>query len=134
VSLRQAIARPQEPVLFHRSLSENIAYGRPQVLRRNPKAASLAHADIFIDRLPKPIAQRSASAASSFRAASGKGGDCPRDPCRDPYSCLDEATSSLDSVSEALIRDAIAHLSPGARRSLLRTGSRRCKASIASRV
>jgi ATP-binding cassette subfamily B protein len=116
VSLRQAIGLvPQEPVLFHRSLSENIAYGRPQVPPGAiQKAASLAHADIFIDRLPKTY-----RTAVGERGVKLSGGERQRVAiarailAATPILVLDEATSSLDSVSEALIRDAIAHLSAG---------------------
>ncbi len=115
-SLRQAIGLvPQEPALFHRSLFENIAYGRPQAppsaIR---KAASLAHADIFIERLPKTY-----RTAVGERGVKLSGGERQRVAiarailAATPILVLDEATSSLDSVSEALIRDAIAHLSAG---------------------
>jgi len=79
VSLRQAIGLvPQEPVLFHRSLSENIAYGRPQVPPvAIQKAASLAHADIFIDRLPKTYRTAVGERGVKLSAASGKGWRLP---------------------------------------------------------
>jgi len=44
---------PQEPLLFHRSLAESIAYARPDASRAEiEEAARLAHADVFISRLP----------------------------------------------------------------------------------
>jgi ATP-binding cassette subfamily B protein len=78
------------------------------------KAASLAHADIFIDRLPKTY-----RTAVGERGVKLSGGERQRVAiarailAATPILVLDEATSSLDSVSEALIRDAIAHLSAG---------------------
>src|SRR5205807_28215 len=57
-SLRRQVAIvQQEPLLFHRSLAENIAYGRPQASAAQIKAAArLAHADGFIERLPQGYA------------------------------------------------------------------------------
>ena len=115
-SLRQAIGLvPQEPILFHRSLSENIAYGHPQASPRAiRKAAALAHADLFIARLPKTY-----RTAVGERGVKLSGGERQRVAIArailtaTPILVLDEATSSLDSVSEALIRDAIEHLSAG---------------------
>lgn len=54
-SLRRAIAVvQQEPILFHRSLAENIAYARPEArVRRDPPGGRLANASGFIDRLPR---------------------------------------------------------------------------------
>ncbi|MCF7846133.1 MAG: ABC transporter ATP-binding protein/permease, partial [Candidatus Peribacteraceae bacterium] len=54
-SLRRAVGVvPQEPILFHRSLAENIAYGRPDAkIREIKRAAKLAHADEFIAKLPE---------------------------------------------------------------------------------
>jgi ATP-binding cassette subfamily B protein len=115
-SLRRAIGVvPQDALLFHRSLAENIAYGRPDApFSAIRKAAALAHSDIFIERLPKayrtPVGERGVklSGGERQRVAIARA-----ILAATPILVLDEATSSLDSVSEALIRDAIAHLSEG---------------------
>ena len=85
-SLRRAIGVvAQEPMLFHRPLGENIAFGRPEA---NPseikQAARRAHADVFIDRLSGATARWWASAASSSPAAnvSGSPSPAPSSPIR----------------------------------------------------
>jgi ATP-binding cassette subfamily B protein len=119
-SLRAQIAVvQQEPILFHRSLFENIAYARWETgagigLDEVRAAAELANADEFIMRLPKGYAttvgergvklsggerQRVALARAFFADA--------------PILILDEATSSLDSESEALVQDAMERLMEG---------------------
>lgn len=115
-SLRRAIGVvPQEPLLFHRSLAENITYGRPSApLAAIRKAAALAHADLFIEGFPLNY-----RTTVGERGVKLSGGERQRVAiarailAATPILILDEATSSLDSVSEALIRDAIEHLSEG---------------------
>ena len=115
-SLRAAIGLvAQEPVLFHRSLSENIAYGRPQAgLDEVAEAALLAHAAPFIERLPRRY-----ETLVGERGIKLSGGERQRVAiarailAATPILVLDEATSSLDSVSERLIRDAIERLTAG---------------------
>jgi ATP-binding cassette subfamily B protein len=115
-SLRRQIAIvQQEPLLFHRSLAENIAYGRPEAsLSEIETAARLAHADAFIERLP----QRYATLVGE-RGVKLSGGERQRVALARafladaPILILDEATSSLDSESEALIQDAMRGLMRG---------------------
>ena len=100
-SLRRAIALvPQEPVLFHRSLAENIAYARPQASDAEiVRAARLAHAHGFIADLPDGyetlVGERGVklSGGERQRVAIARAILADR-----PVLVLDEATSSLDSV------------------------------------
>jgi len=115
-SLRQHVAIvQQEPLLFHRSLAENIAYGRPGATRAEiEEAARLAHADVFIGRLPEGY-----STLVGERGIKLSGGERQRVAIARafladaPILIFDEATSSLDSESEALIQDAMERLMHG---------------------
>jgi ATP-binding cassette, subfamily B, bacterial len=115
-SLRSQIAIvQQEPVLFHRSLAENIAYGRPGAGRREiERAARLAHAEEFIARLP-----RGYETLVGERGVKLSGGERQRIAIArafladSPILILDEATSSLDSESEALIQEGMQRLMVG---------------------
>ena len=106
---------PQDPILFHRSLSENIAYGRPGVtLDDIREAARLAHAAEFIEGLSKGY-----DTLVGERGIKLSGGERQRVAiarailANTPILVLDEATSSLDSLSERFIRQAIERLSAG---------------------
>ena len=115
-SLRAQIAIvPQEPILFHRSLAENIAYGRPSATTAQiEQAARLANAHGFIADLPKGY-----STLVGERGIKLSGGERQRVALARafladaPILILDEATSSLDSESEALIQEATARLMQG---------------------
>ncbi len=115
-SLRSQIALvPQEPVLFHRSLAENIGYARPEAsLAEIEQAARLANASGFIDRLPAGYAT-----LVGERGVKLSGGERQRIAIARAFLAdarvliLDEATSSLDSESEALVQEAMQRLMVG---------------------
>ncbi|MBV8653055.1 MAG: ABC transporter ATP-binding protein, partial [Alphaproteobacteria bacterium] len=115
-SLRRQIAIvPQEPVLFHRSLAENIAYGRPGATPAEiERAAALANAAGFIERLPKGYATLVGERGVKLSGGERQRVALARAFLADaPVLILDEATSSLDSESEALIQEAMARLMVG---------------------
>jgi ATP-binding cassette subfamily B protein len=106
---------PQEPVLFHRTLLENIRYGRRNASDEEViKAAKLAHCDEFIQNLPKKY-----ETLVGERGVKLSGGERQRVAIarailkNSPILILDEATSSLDSESESLIQDALVKLIAG---------------------
>jgi ATP-binding cassette subfamily B protein len=115
-SLRRQIAIvPQEPTLFHRSLAENIAYGRPGASQAEiEQAARLARAHDFIVRGAKGY-----NTLVGERGVKLSGGERQRVAIArafladQPILILDEATSSLDSESEAAIAEAAEGLMAG---------------------
>ena len=115
-SLRAQLALvPQEPILFHRTLAENIAYGKPDApMVEIEKAAQLANAHEFIQRQPKGY-----HTLVGERGVKLSGGERQRVAlaraflANTPVLVLDEATSSLDSESEALIQEAMERLMAG---------------------
>jgi ATP-binding cassette subfamily B protein len=115
-SLRSQIAIvQQEPILFHRSLAENIAYGRPGAsMAAVEQAARLANAHDFILRLPKGygtlVGERGVKLSGGERQRVALARAFLADA---PVLILDEATSSLDSESEALIQQAMERLMKG---------------------
>jgi ATP-binding cassette subfamily B protein len=115
-SLRSQLALvPQEPLLFHRTLAENIAYGRPDAaMPEIENAARLANAHEFILRQPKGyhtlVGERGVKLSGGERQRVALARAFLADT---PVLVLDEATSSLDSESEALIQEAMERLMAG---------------------
>jgi ATP-binding cassette subfamily B protein len=115
-SLRSQIAIvQQEPILFHRSLAENIAYGRPGASQEEIEhAAKLASAHDFIMRLPKGYATLVGERGVKLSGGERQRVAIARAFLADaPILILDEATSSLDSESEMLIQKAMERLMTG---------------------
>jgi ATP-binding cassette subfamily B protein len=115
-SLRRQVAIvPQEPVLFHRTLAENIAYAKPGASAAEIQhAAKLANAHDFISALPKGyntlVGERGVKLSGGERQRVALARAFLADA---PILILDEATSSLDSESEAMIQEAIGRLMAG---------------------
>ena len=115
-SLHQAIAYvPQEPLLFHRSLKENIAYARPTAkMSAIEKAAKDAQAYEFIETLEKGfdtlVGERGVKLSGGQRQRVAIARAILKDA---PVLVLDEATSALDSESELLIQKALTKLMEG---------------------
>jgi ATP-binding cassette subfamily B protein len=115
-SLRKQVALvPQEPALFHRSLSENIAYGRPDATQEEiVAAAKKAFAHEFIETLPKGydtlVGERGVKLSGGERQRVAIARAILSDA---PVLILDEATSSLDSISEHYIQMALEELMKG---------------------
>lgn len=115
-SLRRQVAYvPQEALLFHRSIRENIAYGRPDATDEQIReAARLANATEFIDRLPRGfdtmVGERGVKLSGGQRQRVAIARAILTDA---PILVLDEATSALDSESEALVQEALENLMRG---------------------
>lgn len=115
-SLRRQIAYvPQEALLFHRSIAENISYGKPDAsMEQIRRAAKQANALEFIEKLPQGFdtitgergVKLSGGQRQRIAIARALLADCP-------VLVLDEATSALDSESEKLVQDALATLMEG---------------------
>ncbi|MGD8373478.1 MAG: ABC transporter ATP-binding protein [Candidatus Woesebacteria bacterium] len=108
--LRSNIAYvPQEPLLFHRSIKENIAYGKPNATEDEVKqAAKKANASEFIENLPQGyetlVGERGVKLSGGQRQRIAIARAILKDA---PILVLDEATSALDSESEVLIQKAL---------------------------
>ncbi|MBQ8677563.1 MAG: ABC transporter ATP-binding protein [Alphaproteobacteria bacterium] len=111
-SLHQNLAIiPQETVLFHRSLKDNIGYGVKATDKKIRQAAKIACADEFIRALPEGY-----DSMVGDRGCKLSGGERQRIAIaravlrNSPILILDEATSSLDSESESIVAEAINNL------------------------
>lgn len=115
-SLRSSIAYvPQEPLLFHRTILENIAYGKPDAtLDQVYSASEKAYACDFIETLPEKfntiVGERGVKLSGGQRQRVAIARAILKDA---PILVLDEATSALDSESEVLIQQALWKLMEG---------------------
>lgn len=115
-SLREHIAVvPQEPLLFHRSIRENIAYGKPDATDNEIMAvARLAQAHDFIKELPGGYDTLVGERGVKLSGGQKQRVAIARAMLKDaPVLVLDEATSALDSESEVAIQQALHKLMTG---------------------
>lgn len=100
---------PQEPMLFHRTIAQNIGYAKPDATQKEIEAVSKkAHAHDFIMALPQGyntvVGERGMKLSGGERQRVAIARAMLKDS---PILVLDEATSALDTVSEKLIQEAL---------------------------
>jgi len=114
-SLREAISVvPQDISLFHRSIMENIRYGRPNASDDEVLRAAIAARCDFIEDLPEGMATIVGDRGSKVSGGQRQRIAIARAFLKDaPILLLDEATAALDSESEEAIREALSRLMRG---------------------
>ena len=114
-SLREAISVvPQDISLFHRSIMENIRYGRPTATDDEVLRAAIAARCDFVETLPDGLATMVGDRGVKLSGGQRQRIAIARAFLKDaPILLLDEATAALDSESEEAIREALARLMRG---------------------
>jgi ATP-binding cassette subfamily B protein len=114
-SLREAISVvPQDISLFHRSILENIRYGRPSASDDEVLRAAIAARCDFIENLPEGMATVVGDRGIKVSGGQRQRIAIARAFLKDaPILLLDEATAALDSESEEAIREALSRLMRG---------------------
>ncbi|HYP16416.1 MAG TPA: ATP-binding cassette domain-containing protein, partial [Opitutus sp.] len=105
----------QDPLLFNDTVRANIAYGRPDATTAEIEAAArAANADAFISRLPEGYATVVGERGGRLSVGERQRLTIARALIKTPkLIILDEATSSLDAESEALVQEALERLMQG---------------------
>jgi ATP-binding cassette, subfamily B, bacterial len=114
-SLRETISVvPQDISLFHRSILENIRYGRPNATDDEVLRAAIAARCDFVEALPEGLATQVGDRGIKFSGGQRQRIAIARAFLKDaPILLLDEATAALDSESEEAIRETLARLMRG---------------------
>jgi ATP-binding cassette, subfamily B, bacterial len=114
-SLREAISVvPQDISLFHRSIMENVRYGRPTATDDEVLRAAIAARCDFVETLPEGLATQVGDRGVKLSGGQRQRIAIARAFLKDaPILLLDEATAALDSESEEAIREALARLMRG---------------------
>ena len=136
-SLRRQIAYvPQEALLFHRTIAENIAYGRPDAtMEEIREAARAANALEFIEALPQGFATITGERGIKLSGGQRQRIAIARALLHDsPVFVFDEATSSVDMESEELILDTIRELAQSRGKTVIMITHRMANAEHADQV